>query len=109
MIAKDNRIIIANWKMSLNLAETKTLAENMVTKFKDFNEGTVVVCPNQISLQEVNGVIKGSPLKLGSQHVFWFQLIWLKMPDVNMLLSVTVKDVNMFWKIMKWLTKWLKQ
>jgi triosephosphate isomerase (TIM) len=71
MIAKDNRIIIANWKMNLNLAETRALSQNMAAKFKDFNEGTVVVCPNQISLQEVSGIIKDSPLKLGSQHVFW--------------------------------------
>lgn len=71
MIDKNNRIIVANWKMNLNLAETRDLSAKMVEKFKDFNEGTVVVCPNHISLSETKNILKDSPIKLGSQHVYW--------------------------------------
>jgi triosephosphate isomerase len=66
-----NKIVIANWKMKLSLAETSELAEKMKDKFKDFQGGDLAVCPNFISLIEVGKILKGSPLKLGAQDVFW--------------------------------------
>lgn len=66
-----NKIVIANWKMKLSLKETVELAKKMKDKFRGFNNGTVVICPNFISLLEVKKIIKGSPLKLGAQDTFW--------------------------------------
>ena len=68
---KKEKIIIANWKMKLNLAETLKLAKEIKEKFKNFNKGKIVVCPNFISLIEVNEILKNSPVKLGAQDVFW--------------------------------------
>lgn len=42
---KKQKIVIANWKMKLNLAETIGLAKEIKIKFQDFNKGRVVVCP----------------------------------------------------------------
>ncbi len=66
-----NRIIIANWKMKPNLAETLSLAEAYKQQFAQFQKSDVVICPNLISLKEVKGIIAGSIIRLGAQTVFW--------------------------------------
>jgi triosephosphate isomerase len=67
------KIVIANWKMKLMLAETLSLAKEIKIKFKefDFSKGDIVVCPNFISLLGVKEILRGSSLKLGAQTVFW--------------------------------------
>lgn len=65
------RIIIANWKMQLSLAESVELAKQVKAKFKDIHEGEIAVCPNFISLLNVRDVLTGSSIKLGAQDVFW--------------------------------------
>ncbi len=65
------KIIIANWKMNLNLAESVNLAKKFKEKFAGFDKGEVVVCPSTTALSEVNKVLKGSNIKLGAQNVFW--------------------------------------
>jgi triosephosphate isomerase len=65
------KIVIANWKMRLSLAETIELARNMKDKFKGYDCGTVVVCPNFLSLLEVGKELKSSVINLGAQDVFW--------------------------------------
>ena len=67
----NEKIIIANWKMKLNLKETLELAKNIETKFKDFKKGEIAVCPNFISLLEVAKILKNSRISLGAQDVFW--------------------------------------
>lgn len=66
-----NKIVIANWKMKLTLAETSALAKNLNDKFKGFDKGDVAVCPNFISLREIKSILKSGPIKLGAQDVFW--------------------------------------
>ncbi len=65
------KIIIANWKMKLNIAETSQLAQKIKEKFADFKSGTIAICPNFISLKEVREILPGSPVRLGAQDVFW--------------------------------------
>lgn len=67
----DNKVIIANWKMQLNLAETLELTNKVKEKFKSFSGGAVAICPNFISLLEVKKILHGSKIKLGAQDVFW--------------------------------------
>jgi triosephosphate isomerase len=71
MQIKKEKLVVANWKMKLTLAETVKLAKAMKNKFKGFKGGIVAVCPNFISLTETGKIIKDSPLKLGAQSVFW--------------------------------------
>ena len=68
---KKEKIIIANWKMKLNLAETFKLAKDIKNKFKNFNNNKIVICPNFISLLEVNKILKDSQIEIGAQDVFW--------------------------------------
>jgi len=65
------KIVIANWKMKLMLAETLELAGKMKEKFRDFNESEVVVCPNFMSLLGVKEALSKSPIKIGAQDVYW--------------------------------------
>ncbi len=65
------KIVIANWKMKLTLAETLNLAKSMKAKLAELKKGTMVICPNFISLIDVNKILKGSNIKLGAQNVFW--------------------------------------
>jgi len=69
-----NKIVIANWKMKLTLKEGRDLAKKVKEKFVDFNEDEVVICPNFLSINDVNSIIKDSPVGLGAQDVFWEEL-----------------------------------
>ncbi|PLX20587.1 triose-phosphate isomerase [Candidatus Parcubacteria bacterium] len=69
-----NKIVIANWKMKLTLAESKKLAQDVKEKFTNFSEDEVVICPNFLSICEVNNIIQGSTIGLGAQDVFWEEL-----------------------------------
>ena len=65
------KIIIANWKMKLGLAESAALAKKMKTKLKALTGVETVLCPNFVSLTQVKEIIQDSNLKLGAQDVFW--------------------------------------
>jgi len=65
------KIVIANWKMKLGLTESVNLAKEYKEKFKDFDLGEVVICPDFVSLNEVGKTINGSSVSLGAQNVFW--------------------------------------
>jgi triosephosphate isomerase (TIM) len=67
----EKKYIIANWKMSLTLAEDLTLAKEYKEKFKNFSAGEIAVCAPSPVLREMNLLFKGSALKLGAQNVFW--------------------------------------
>ena len=68
---KSKRIIFANWKMKLGLKETFDLAKGIKEKFKDFDNGKIVVCPNFVPLLEVKKILKDSKIMVGAQNVFW--------------------------------------
>lgn len=68
---KKSRIVIANWKMNLGLKESDALAKKLAKKFTGWKKGTVAVCPDFVALPSVGKLIKGTPIKLGAQSVFW--------------------------------------
>lgn len=70
MSIRKERVVIANWKMKLSLAESIELAKAYKEAFKDF-KGEVAACPSLFAMSEVKKNLKGSIVKLGSQNVFW--------------------------------------
>ncbi len=68
---KKQKIIIANWKMSLTLRQTIALANRYKDKFKSFKSGEVVICCSSPALAQVAKILKKTPIKLGAQNVFW--------------------------------------
>ncbi|MDO9399391.1 MAG: triose-phosphate isomerase [bacterium] len=65
------KIIIANWKMYLNLQETLDTANEFAKKFKDFSSSEAVLCCTAPALAKVGEIISKTSLKLGAQNVFW--------------------------------------
>lgn len=65
-------LIIANWKMKLNVAASQLLAQDLRSRLGTPPAGTeVVVCPSYLSLANVAAKLKGSAIKLGGQDCFW--------------------------------------
>jgi len=62
-------IIIANWKMQLDLKGAKELA--MAFKGISEKDKEVVICPSFASLGEVGNILKKGSVKLGAQNCFW--------------------------------------
>lgn len=67
--------LIANWKMQLNEAESEALAAEMVRSWAAQGATTpnvqMVLCPSHMALEEVAKTLKGTPIALGAQDVFW--------------------------------------
>jgi triosephosphate isomerase len=70
-MGKEQKIIIANWKMQLGLDETVNLAKKIKKRFAGFAGANIGICPNFISLLGVKEILAGSEIKLGAQDVFW--------------------------------------
>lgn len=67
------KMIIANWKMKLGLAESIALGKEYarVLTPETVGDKTVVACPNHVALAALQPVFNGSPVRLGAQNVFW--------------------------------------
>ena len=66
----NDKIIIANWKMKLNLDETLDLAKQIVEGLES-SDSEVILCPSYIAMSAVSEVLNSSDIKLGAQDVFW--------------------------------------
>jgi len=68
------KIIIANWKMKLNIKESLELAREYAQKFADeaaTGGKEIAVCPANIALREAKDIFAPSAVKIGAQNVFW--------------------------------------
>ncbi|MFN3301834.1 MAG: triose-phosphate isomerase [Patescibacteria group bacterium] len=73
------KIAIANWKMNLNLKETKNLTVEILDGLEkiEFKNTEIVFCPSFLALKDVGEIIKKYtkrykwPIYLGAQDVFW--------------------------------------
>ncbi|OGY93672.1 MAG: triose-phosphate isomerase [Candidatus Komeilibacteria bacterium RIFOXYC1_FULL_37_11] len=70
---KYKQVIIANWKMKLDLEESVALAIELKGKLEDFylEDKKVVLCPSFLAVHDVAEVLKGSEIALGAQDVFY--------------------------------------
>ncbi len=65
-------LVVANWKMKLDAAQSVALAGAMVRQERILPADVeVVVCPSHVSLTAVGEKIKGSRIGLGAQDCFW--------------------------------------
>jgi len=70
-INNNKKIIIANWKMKLSLAETEKLAISFKETLGDINDCEIGVCPNFLSILKVKEILKDTNIKVGAQDTFW--------------------------------------
>ena len=64
-------LIAGNWKMNNNSAESVELVSQLKTMLADSKEIDIVVAPPFTALGAVAAVLKGSPIGLSAQNVFW--------------------------------------
>ncbi len=65
-------LILANWKMNLNLAEAEALATELKRRtIRLVDAVQIVLLPTYTALERVRAIIRSTALELGSQDVFW--------------------------------------
>jgi triosephosphate isomerase (TIM) len=64
-------IIAGNWKMNKTPAEAADLARALVGDLAGIAEVDRVLCPPFVALPAVAEALKGSPLGLGAQNMYW--------------------------------------
>ena len=68
------KLIIANWKMRVDLAAGLKLAGSVIHFIEDFCPAvSVALCPSFTEIEEVGKLIGRSGVKLGAQDMFWQQ------------------------------------
>jgi len=65
------KIIAGNWKMFKTVPEAVELAAGIVKGVKETNKASVLICPPYTALSEVAKTIKGSPVLLGAQNMYF--------------------------------------
>ena len=64
-------IVAGNWKMNKTSDESEALARGVVEAVAGVDGVDVVICPTFTSLERVASVVKGTPVGLGAQNVYW--------------------------------------
>lgn len=65
-------IVAANWKMNKTVREALAFVEAFVPKVEKVSEGcSIVLCPPFTALYAVGQSLKGAPISLGAQDLFW--------------------------------------
>jgi triosephosphate isomerase (TIM) len=67
-------IIAGNWKMNKTIAEARELVNGMrdeLARLAADGKVQVVLCPPFIAVPEVAALVKGTPIGVGAQNLFW--------------------------------------
>lgn len=65
------KYIFGNWKMYLDLSESKALAEAMVGESFDDTKVNVAIFPSALALSKVEEITRESKIVVGAQDVYW--------------------------------------
>lgn len=69
-MSRQKKIVIANWKMRLGLAESIALARQYAAQVR-CGSIEVVACASGLVLTSVWGILRDGGIMLGAQNVFW--------------------------------------
>jgi triosephosphate isomerase len=64
-------LIAGNWKMYKTISEATVLVEALLRGLPDLSDREVLVCPPFTALYAIGGLVRGTPLGLGGQDVFY--------------------------------------
>lgn len=64
-------LIAGNWKMNLDRAQAVELAKSLVAPAAGLSGVDLVVCPPNVYLDAVAGVVRGSKVGLGAQNMYY--------------------------------------
>ncbi|MBP3320536.1 MAG: triose-phosphate isomerase [Clostridia bacterium] len=66
----NKKIIIANWKMNKNLAESINFAKDLIKNNYE-TDNNIVICPSSICIHDVLQVFSNTNISVGAQNCFW--------------------------------------
>ncbi len=64
-------LIAGNWKMFKTLSEVNSFAGEIRTRVSDDPGPEVLICPPYVYIQTFAEALAGTPIKTGSQNVYW--------------------------------------
>ncbi|MCX8082213.1 MAG: triose-phosphate isomerase [bacterium] len=64
-------LVAGNWKMYKTPQESISFAKNLKEGIKTYNDRDILICPPFTSLFPVYDVLRGTPIKLGAQNVYF--------------------------------------
>ncbi len=67
-------VVAGNWKMNKTIAEARELVNAMKSDLAQLaatGKVEIVLCPPFVSIPEVTALVKGTPIKVGAQNLFW--------------------------------------
>ena len=65
------KLIIANWKMHLNVHQASLLVHSLAEKVKAHNNVEMVLCPSLLTIQSMSLQVSRRQFKLGAQNCYW--------------------------------------
>lgn len=69
--APRKKLIVANWKMHLNVHQASMLLHKLSEKTPTHNDVQVVLCPSNLTLQSLSMQVNHRQFKLGAQNCYW--------------------------------------
>ncbi len=67
-------IVAGNWKMNKTIAEAREVVSAMkhdLAQLAATGNVTVVLCPPFTAIEQVAGLVRDTPIKVGAQNLFW--------------------------------------
>lgn len=67
-------IVAGNWKMNKTIAEARELVNSMqadLVSLASTGKVEIVLCPAFVAISEVTTRLRGTPIKVGAQDLFW--------------------------------------
>jgi len=67
------KIVAANWKMNMTLAESRRFVESFLLDAADIRDVEIVIVPPFTALAEVTALLEksGQSIKVGAQNIYW--------------------------------------
>jgi triosephosphate isomerase len=64
-------IVAGNWKMHTDRHEARTLAQELVMRLSGLKRTKIILCPPFTALFDISEILKGKPLGLGAQNMYY--------------------------------------
>ena len=63
--------VAGNWKMNKTPDEARALALDLRSRLEGIKDCDVAVCPTHLCIAAVAEALRGTPIAVGGQHIFW--------------------------------------
>jgi triosephosphate isomerase len=64
-------LVAGNWKMNKTTGETESLVSDLVVRNGSVTGVEILICPPYTGLETASRLLKGTPIRLGAQNLYW--------------------------------------